>query len=138
PRLADRLGGDDPDRVADLGERAGGHRPAVAGLAHAAGGLALQHRAHRHLHRVALLALVAEGLGDLTQLLAADFGALLGQHATALGRDRLRSDAPDEPLVGLAVVLVDIQFDELLRAAVGLADDHVLGDVHQAAGQVAR
>ena len=34
--LADRLGGDDADRVADLRERTGRHRPAVAGLAHAA------------------------------------------------------------------------------------------------------
>ena len=46
--LADRLGGDDADRVADLGERAGRHRAPVAGLADAAGRLALEHRAHRH------------------------------------------------------------------------------------------
>ena len=47
-RLADRLRGDDADRVADLGGLAGGHRAAVAGLAHAGDGLALEHRAHRH------------------------------------------------------------------------------------------
>ena len=35
--LADRLRGDDADRVADLGERAGCHRAPVAGLAYAAG-----------------------------------------------------------------------------------------------------
>ena len=34
-RLADRLGGDDADRVADLGQLAGRHRAAVARLAHA-------------------------------------------------------------------------------------------------------
>src|SRR5207342_3806335 len=33
--LADRLGGDDPNRVADLGRLAGGHGAAVARLAHA-------------------------------------------------------------------------------------------------------
>ena len=49
-RLADRLGGDDADRVADLGGLAGGHRAPVARLAHAALGLALQHRAHGDLH----------------------------------------------------------------------------------------
>ncbi len=60
--LADRLRGDDADRVADLGERAGGHRAAVAGLAHAAGRLALEHRAHRHGHLDALLVVVGERL----------------------------------------------------------------------------
>ena len=34
-RLADRLRGDDADRVADLDHGAGGQRAAVAGLAHA-------------------------------------------------------------------------------------------------------
>ena len=45
--LADRLRGDDAHRVADLGELAGGHRAAVARLAHAGGRLALEHRADR-------------------------------------------------------------------------------------------
>src|SRR6185437_1496756 len=53
--LTDRLRGNDAHRVADLSERAGRHRAAVAGLAHAAGRLALQHRADRHLDVVALL-----------------------------------------------------------------------------------
>ena len=46
--LADRLGRDDADGVADLGQLAGRHRAAVAGLADAADRLALEHRAHRH------------------------------------------------------------------------------------------
>ena len=45
--LADRLGGDDADRVAELDHRAGGERAAVAGLADAGLELALEHRAHR-------------------------------------------------------------------------------------------
>src|SRR5205085_11596792 len=42
--LADRLGGDDADRVADHRRLAGRHRAAVALLAHADGRLALQRR----------------------------------------------------------------------------------------------
>ena len=49
-----------------------------------------------------------------------------------------RRDAPDETVVGLAVVLEHRHLDVLLGAAVGLADDHVLGDVDQTPGQVAR
>ena len=45
-RLADRLRGDDADRVADLAHLAGGEEDAVAGLAHAGLGAALEHRAH--------------------------------------------------------------------------------------------
>src|SRR4029077_14513483 len=61
-RLADRLGGDDAHRVADLGGLAGRHRAAVAGLAHARGRLALEYGADRHaLDRVVALAGVERG-----------------------------------------------------------------------------
>ena len=46
-RLADRLRGDDADRVADLAHLAGGEEDAVAGLADADLGAALEHRADR-------------------------------------------------------------------------------------------
>ena len=46
-RLADRLRGDDPDRVADVRDVAGREERAVAGLAHAGLRAALQHRADR-------------------------------------------------------------------------------------------
>ncbi len=80
---------------------------------------------------------VLVGLDDLGKLGAADFDALLDQHAAALGGDLLRGEAPHEVVVGVAPVLEDRHLDVLLRAAVGLADDHVLGDVHQTARQVA-
>ena len=48
-----------------------------------------------------------------------------------------RGDAPDEVVVGLAAVLEHRHLDVLLGAAVGLADDHVLGDVDQTPRQVA-
>ena len=49
-----------------------------------------------------------------------------------------RGDPPDEVVVGLAAVLEDGHLDVFLGAAVGLADDHVLGDVDQSPRQVAR
>src|SRR3954453_1282497 len=69
-RLADRLRGDDADRVADLGDLARGHRAPVARLADARGRLALQHRAHRDA------AVLVEGLDDLGELRAVDLLAL--------------------------------------------------------------
>ena len=47
-RLADRLGGDDADRVAQLGQFAGGQVAAVTVGADADLSLALEHRTHRH------------------------------------------------------------------------------------------
>ena len=79
----------------------------------------------------------ANACGDVGELGAADFDALLGEHAAALGRDRLRGDPPDEAVVGLSAVLEHGHLDVLLGAAVGLADDHVLGHVDQPPRQVA-
>ena len=64
--LADRLGGDDADRVAEVAHRAGREGDAVAELAHAGLGLALERRANRDLD----VLLVAERLGDLVAALA--------------------------------------------------------------------
>ena len=98
-RLADRLRGDDADRVADLGEVAGGHRAAVAGLADAGRRLALEHRAHRRPATVALLAVGLEGLDDLGQLGAVDLLALLDDLAAALGLDRPGGREPADQVV---------------------------------------
>ena len=148
-RLADRLRGDDPDRVADLGQLAGRQRPAVAGLADAGRRLALEHRAHRDRDHVALLGVVVPGLDQIGELGPVDLLALLDDHPTALGRDVLRGDPADQVVVGLAgrpqppavgtgLELGHRHLDVLLGAAVLLADDHVLGDVDQTPGQVAR
>ena len=53
-RLADRLRGDDADRLAELDQPAGGEVAAVAALAHAAAGRAGQHRADADLLDAAL------------------------------------------------------------------------------------
>src|ERR1700751_4475610 len=60
--LADRLGGDDAHRVADRHQLAGGRRDAVAALADARVGLALEDRAGGDLE-----GLLLERLDDLGQ-----------------------------------------------------------------------
>src|ERR1019366_9839658 len=70
--LADRLRGDDPDRVADLSDLAGRHRSAIAGLADTRRGLALEHRAHRDHRRGSALVLLAIALDDVGKLRAVD------------------------------------------------------------------
>src|SRR4029079_13822326 len=61
-RLADRLRGDDADRVADLAHPAGGEEDAVAGPANAVLALALQHRPDRERLELTLLDLGDERL----------------------------------------------------------------------------
>src|SRR6201999_855152 len=62
-RLADRMRGDDGDRVAHHGGLAGGQRAPVALLAHADGRLALEHGAHRQ--RLGRVAVAGDQLGQL-------------------------------------------------------------------------
>ena len=75
-RLADRLGGDDAHRVADLRRGARGHGPAVAGLAHAGRRLALQHRAHGHVTASSPSSSVEVGLAQLLEVVAVDLRPL--------------------------------------------------------------
>ena len=89
PGLADRLGGDDADRVADVDHEPGRRRDAVAGAAHAGLGLALERRADRDLDL-----LVAEGLGDLLDVGRGDLLVALEQLATAFGLELFRRQAP--------------------------------------------
>ncbi len=85
----------------------------------------------------ALLVIVLERLHDLGELRATDLRALLGEHPPALGCYRERSDSPDEIVVGVAARLERGHLDVLLRAAVGFADDHILGHVDQPPREVA-
>src|SRR6185295_9203146 len=98
-RLADRLGGDDADRVADRHDLAGRGRNAVAALAHTLGA-ALQHRAHRHPDL-----LVAERLGELVDLALRDQRVLGQQAAPALGLELDRHVATLELAVGPAALV---------------------------------
>src|SRR5439155_12492147 len=78
-RLADRLRGDDPDRVADLAHVPRGEERAVAGLAHAELAAALQHRADGDLR---LGRRVAQPLAELEEAPGREQRALLGEPLT--------------------------------------------------------
>src|SRR6185312_4137388 len=97
--LADRLRGDDADRVADLREVAGRHRAAVAGLAHAGRRLALEHRADGDLDA----SLLAERREQRRQVRAADLLARREQRSSGRrsSAEVERRDAPDEIVVRL-------------------------------------
>ena len=129
--LADRLRGDGADRIADLHHEAGGRRNAVAGAANAVLGFALEGGANRdgRLH-VALV-----GLEQFGRIGLADQLVLLEQLTPALGLELLRGQTADHIRVR-RVIDEQRHVDELLGLAVVFEDDHVLGDVHQTAGQV--
>ena len=88
-RLADRLGGDDADRFADLDQLAAGQVAPVAAAADAAAGLAGEHRADLHLLDTRFL----DGVGQLVRDLV-----VLGQDLIAGQRivDVLLRDAADD------------------------------------------
>src|SRR5690606_5111214 len=119
-------------RVADRDDLAGRGRDAVALLAHALG-LALEDRADGDGR--ALVA--AERLDDLLGDRLGDQLTLAGELAAALGLDLGGGEAPDEVRVRIAVA-EHRQVDVLGGAAVLGADDDVLRDVDETAGQVAR
>ena len=123
--LADRLGGDDADRLADVDQLAGGQRPAVAGRAGAERRLAGQHRAHPHLGHARGDQLVDQHVTEVGagrgERLAVGLD-VLGEHP---GVDRgLDVDVLDQRAVGGRGG--DRQRDAAVGAAVLLADDHVL------------
>src|SRR5205823_2737271 len=105
-RLADRLRGDNADRVADLGDRARREERPVARAAHAELTAALQHRANRQQHLPGEI-LVAERFDDLLQHRQGQLFALFGDHGLAglaarerlvdFLRDRAAEDALVEP-----------------------------------------
>src|SRR4051794_24700268 len=137
-RLADRLRGDDADRVADLRHLAGREERAVTRLAHARLGLALRHRAHRDDEALGVL---AQLLDDLAQARHRDLLALLADLRLArLARsERLEDVLPEDPCSNALVQPVrqeERQLDVLLGLAVELADDHVLRDVDETPRQV--
>src|SRR5579864_1409899 len=139
-RLADRLGGDDADRVADLRHLARREERAVARLAHADVGRALEHRADRHDE---VLGNVLERLDDLPQARHRQLLAPLGdQRLAGLARGERLEHVVAEDASGDALVQPlrqeERQLDEVLRLAVELTDDHVLRDVDETPRQVAR
>ena len=134
-RLADRLRGDDADRLADVDRRAAGEVAPVAAAAHAGLGLAGQHRAD--------LDLLDAGALDLLDLLLLDQLAGRDQHLAGdrigdVDRGAAAEDALGQRRDDLAALDHRLHGQAVGRAAIVLDDDRVLRDVDQAAGQVAR
>src|SRR6202043_3534447 len=134
-RLADRLGRDDADGLADVHPLAGGQRAAVALAADADLGLADQHAGRADGLHAGLGQPVEHQLGrvlpGLGQHHAVDLDVL--GHGTARARVL---DVRQLAQVAFGVLLRDPHGERAVGAAVLLAHDHVLGHVHQAAGEV--
>src|SRR5690606_17801421 len=134
PRLADGLGGDDTHRLAHLHQPAGGQVAAVAAGADAQARPAGEHRADVDFGDPGGDDRLGRFFGDL--LVAGD------QHLTGLGVDDVaQGHAAGDPVLQRLddpVAVADLgDGDAAGRAAVFLADDDVLGHVHEAPGQVA-
>ncbi len=134
-RLPDGLGGDDTHRLPQLGQPA---RAEVAPVAHHADpplGVAGEGGADAHALQARLLDLLGQLLGDLVAGLHDD---LAGERIADVLRGDATQDAVAQRLDDLAALHEGRGLDELHGAAVVLTHDHVLGDVHQPPGQVAR
>ena len=130
-RLADGLGGNDAHRRADVDRTRRGQVPAVALLAHAVVGMAGHDRADDHLGDARVLERLHLGHGR--DVLAA------GHHHGTVGcHGVFQQAAADQVLVEVALLVVDGVRHAVVGAAVDLADDDVLGHVHQTTGQVPR
>src|ERR1051326_2742079 len=132
-RLADRLGGDDADRLADLDELAAREVASVAAAADAAPGLAREHRTDLHLLDARFLNGVRELLGDLVvlrpQLLARERVVNVFLRHTACG-------AVAQRLEDVAAFHDGGDDDAVERLAILFGDDDVLRHVDETAGEV--
>ena len=133
-RLADRLGGDDPHRLADLDRAVGGQVAPVALLAHPLLRLAGQHGADAHRLHANALDPVRDVVGNL--LVYVDEN-LAGNRMAHPLQGELPGDAVAQRLDDLLAILDRALVDAVDGAAVHLVHHHVLGDVDQPPGQVA-
>ncbi len=134
--FADGLGGDDADGFAQLDARAGGQVAAVAVHADAVLAFAGEHRADLD----ALDAGGVDGLGlDLVDLLVGrDQEFLRARADSTMSSQAIAADEALAELDDFVFAFVDgLHPDAVGGAAILLADDHVLGHVHQLAGHVA-
>ena len=132
-RLADGLRRDDAHRLAQLDQPSRGQVAAVAHDADAALGFAGQHRADLHPLDAGRLNRAGQVFGDLLVDVDDDVAFVV---LDLLQRDAAH-DTVAQRLDDLARLDDGADVDAVHRAAVVLADDHVLRHVHQAAGQVA-
>src|SRR2546425_2759633 len=132
--LANRLGGDNADRLADLHLLARRQVATVTLRAHTVPAFAGQHGAHHDRFDAGLFDLVGSVLGDILIGLDDDLAA-------ARGDDVLHGDPPDDAIFegnDHVVAFLDRHHRHALGGlAVLITDDDVLCDVHQPARQVA-
>src|SRR5207302_11243979 len=133
--LADRLGGDDADRLTNLDQLASRQVAAIAEATDALARLAGQHRPDFDLGDARL--------DQVARLDVADLGAFFAQGFLWIGvQDSRGGHATGDPLeerLGERALLRDVRYPDAARgAAVFGPHDHVLGHVDQAARQVAR
>src|SRR5438067_7014693 len=132
-RLADRLRGDDADRLAQLGQPARAEVAAVAQHTDAALGITGEARADAHPLEARVLDLLRRLLDDLVVGLDDD---LARQRVADVLRGHPAQDAVPERLDDVTALDERRGVDVLHGAAVVLADDHVLRDVDQSPRQV--
>ena len=133
-RLADRLGGDDADRFADLDQLAAGQIAAVAAAADAAPGLAGEHRADLDLLDAGFLNRVREVFGDLVVLRDE---LLAGDRIVDVFLRHAADDAVAKRLENVAAFHDRRDGDAVEGVAILLGDDDVLRHVDEPAREVA-
>src|SRR6185437_9509507 len=134
-RLADALGGDDADGHPLFDQRTGRKIHAVAAAAHAERGVAGHGAADLDLFQAQLF----NPAGDVERnhLVFGD-DRLIGDRVHDVRPAHAAADRVGQPHLDLFAAVNHPLGDALGRAAVVQRDDHVLGDVRQLAGQVAR
>ena len=133
-RLADRLGGDDADRLADVDPVAASEVAAVALRADAALGLAGEHRADDDLFDARFLDLLDAWLRRARCCAATRTSPVSG--STTSSSDDAAEDAVAERLDDFAGFFELGHADAVERAAVELGDDRVLRDVDETTREV--
>ena len=126
--LTDRLGGHDADGLTQVDQFVVGQGPAVALAAHRTGGFAGERRAHHH--GLDAGGFDAGGGGGIDLAIAVD------DHRTIGVEHGLGGQAAHQ-LGGETALVIGVDGDAPAGAAVVLPHDHVLGHIHQTAGQVA-
>ena len=133
-RLPDGLSGDDAHRFADLDGTVRGEIASVTLAADAVLGLAGQHRADAHGLDADLLDVLRELVGDFLVEVDDDRA---GDRMLDPVQGEAAGDAVAQRLDDVLTVLDRLPVDAVDGAAIILAHHHVLGDIDQAAGQVA-
>ena len=127
--LTDRLGGDDTHRFAEIDQFVVSQGPAVALAAHRTRSLAGERRTHHHGAYPGRLDAAGEGRIDL---------AVAVDDHRAIGVEHRLTGQPTHQLGGVLTLVVGIDRNAAGGAAVFLPHDHILGHVHQTAGEVSR